>query len=377
MRMAGSLLLLVSTLALPCSAQKFIHQCKEDVATRNPDAAIRGCTQTIESESPSQEQLADAFDYRGLAYEVKGEYDRAIEDLTKAVQYQPDFPEAHFELGYALEGTGDLRGAIREYREVIRLDPDYARAHGNLGAALYAKGELDKAIAEFDEAIRLNPDLAEAYTDLGLALKAKGELEAAIAEYKEAIRHDPNFALAYANLGNALMEKGDLDGAIAEERAAIRLQPNLAGAHTNLGNALYAKGNLGGAVAEFREAIHLRPASALPHNNLGNALAGRGDRAAGRERDRPPHLRHHPVAVAGAAREHVRITSLIARHAACLVHVRDRSRRRRTRPVRDAGTPAARGITGGISNGVWNLCTDPGSRVPPGIAAAATGTWNS
>jgi hypothetical protein len=36
----------------------------------------------------------------------------------------------------------------------------------------------------------------------------------------------------------------------------------------------------------------------------------------------------------------------------------------------------ARGITGGISNGVAYLGTVVGSSEPPGIAAAATGTLN-
>lgn len=46
---------------------------------------------------------------------------------------------------------------MAEAREALRLDPNYAEAHGNLGNALYNKGDWDGALAEYREVLRVNP----------------------------------------------------------------------------------------------------------------------------------------------------------------------------------------------------------------------------
>ena len=71
------------------------------------------------------------------------------------------------------DSKGQLDEAIAGYREAIRLEPDYAEAHYNLGIALQDKGQLDEAIAAYREAIRLKPDSAEAHYNLGNALRTR------------------------------------------------------------------------------------------------------------------------------------------------------------------------------------------------------------
>ena len=43
---------------------------------------------------------------------------------------------AHYNLGRVLAGKGQFDDAIAEYRKAIELDPNYADAHNNLGVAL-------------------------------------------------------------------------------------------------------------------------------------------------------------------------------------------------------------------------------------------------
>jgi tetratricopeptide (TPR) repeat protein len=54
-----------------------------------------------------------------------------------------------------------LPEAIAEYHAAIRLDPNYAEAHMNLGNALASSpGHLPEAITEYREALRIAPGLA-------------------------------------------------------------------------------------------------------------------------------------------------------------------------------------------------------------------------
>ena len=63
----------------------------------------------------------------------------------------------------ALQAKNQLDEAMAEFRKAIELDPKFAMAHFNLGMALKAKNQLDEAIAEYRKAIELDPKLANAH----------------------------------------------------------------------------------------------------------------------------------------------------------------------------------------------------------------------
>ncbi len=135
----------------------------------------------------------------------------------------PDYAEAHDNLGAALSKKGRLDDAIAEYHRALELKPDYAEAHANLGVALYRKGRLDDAIDEFREALELNPDYANAHNSLGSVLEAKGQLDDAIVEYNDAIKLNPTLLFPHINLSIALRQKGNF----FESLEAIKLAHQL------------------------------------------------------------------------------------------------------------------------------------------------------
>jgi serine/threonine-protein kinase len=112
---------------------------------------------------------------------------------------------------------------VASYRKAIELQPDYVQAHINLGATLGAKGDLDGAVAAFRRAIELQPDLVEAHINLGKALAGKGDLDGAGAAYRRAIALRPDYALAYYNLGGVLREQGRFVDCLAAYRRGHEL----------------------------------------------------------------------------------------------------------------------------------------------------------
>jgi tetratricopeptide (TPR) repeat protein len=115
---------------------------------------------------------ATHFYNRGLAYGDKKELDRAIADHTEAIRLGPDrdaidaksgatlsedrtYADYFYGRGVAYQGKGDLDRAIADFTEVIRLKPRFTIAYASRGSAYEAKGECDRAAADYNEAVRL------------------------------------------------------------------------------------------------------------------------------------------------------------------------------------------------------------------------------
>jgi tetratricopeptide (TPR) repeat protein len=155
------------------------------------DDAIRLLTKAIASGELSQEELSRAYNSRGLSWDKKGDYDKAIADYSKAIMIDPKYVEAYNNRGSACDKKGDYDKAIADCSKAIELDPMYAEAYNNRGIAWAMKVDYDKAIVDFTTAIKINPKDANAYFNRGLARNKKGEHDKAKDDFDEAIEIDP------------------------------------------------------------------------------------------------------------------------------------------------------------------------------------------
>ena len=213
----------------------------------------------------------------GVLLKMSGDSKNAIIYLKKAVQLQPNFPEAYNNLGAALKQQGDLSAAIAAYKTALKLKPNFPGAYNNLGTALKQQGDLSAAIASYNTALKLKPNFPDAHNNLGNALKKQGNLAAAIASYNTALKLNPNFPDAHNNLGIALQENGDLTASVASFNKALIFKPNFPDAYNNLGIALHESGDLDAAITAFSSALKLQPNFPEAHNNRGNTLMLQGD----------------------------------------------------------------------------------------------------
>ncbi len=113
--------------------------------------------------------------------------------------------------------------AIEDLDRAIQLAPQRAYAYGARGWSWRAKHEYDKAIADFDTAIRLDSKDADPYNGRGLAWRSKGAYDRALADLDQAVRVDPEHAWAYNNRGCVWRDLKEYAKAIADFDQAIRL----------------------------------------------------------------------------------------------------------------------------------------------------------
>ena len=175
---------------------------------------------------------AEHLFYLGNSFDEKKDYKNAERCYRKSLEFDPDYAEAHNNLGVLLKYLGRCDEAEEEYREAIRIYPDYAEAHNNLGNLLCDLEQYGEAEKEHREAIRIYPDFAIAHYNLGILLDGLERYDEAEEEYREAIRADPDLALAHYNLGILLNGLERYDEAEGEYREAIRADPDHALAHS-------------------------------------------------------------------------------------------------------------------------------------------------
>lgn len=129
---------------------------------------------------------------RSRAYYRVGNYERAIEDCTKAIELNPDGMGTETYLG---------RGGI-----------------------YWKQGKYKEAIEDFTKAIDSNPNNADAYYIRGISYGKRGEYKEAIEDCTKAIKLNPNYAEAYENRADAYEKTKRLDLAKKDRETAKRIK---------------------------------------------------------------------------------------------------------------------------------------------------------
>jgi tetratricopeptide (TPR) repeat protein len=228
----------------------------------------------------SSTRHADSLHLLGVIATQKGQHERAIDLIRRAIQIQGDVAPFHANLGTCLRSLGRFAEAAESFQKAIALQEDYAEAHNNLGAALRDMGCLDQAEASFRTALRIKPKCGDAHNNLGNLLRETHRHEEALACYRRALEvtrmGHPKAATYNCNLGTALREAGQLPEAEASFRRALQIEPENPGAHNSLGVTLRDLGRFQEAELCFRRALALNPRDATVSSNLGVILKAQG-----------------------------------------------------------------------------------------------------
>jgi tetratricopeptide (TPR) repeat protein len=130
--------------------------------------------------------------------------------------------EQWFQLGCELEGESVVE-ARQAYLQTIALDPDFGDAHLNLGRLEHEAGELGKAEAHYREAVRCAPGDPTYHFNLGVLLEDRGRADEAVLAYQRVVEADPFHADAHYNLGLLLETMGRRSAAMRHLMIARRL----------------------------------------------------------------------------------------------------------------------------------------------------------
>ncbi len=155
------------------------------------------------------DRLAEAYCSLGfsrLLYDW--DFADAEKNFKKAIELNPNYPNAHDGYGFYLKAVGRHEEAIQKGLEVQRLDPLSPFAHISLGYAFYFARDYEKAIEECNKALELDKYSTFAFRNLGLAYLQSGSIENAINAFCKAVTFsggglafESYLGLAYAAAG--------------------------------------------------------------------------------------------------------------------------------------------------------------------------------
>ena len=223
---------------------------------KNYTSAIDEFNQVVESDA-SDSDKALALTYMGMIYDDKGDYNKAIETLKRALKYKPDDTTVLKNLALAYRHKKDYPNALATITRAIAIDdnnPDLLLLQGNI---FFDMGRFPDAAKSYTKALDIAPNNPQALYNTGLTFLKTGDELSATEYFKKAAAADPTGIIAksaYSRLGSFYTNRRDYAMAEKYLNLAIQLDPNEPINHYNLGIVYMQRQQFDKALAEFKAA---------------------------------------------------------------------------------------------------------------------------
>lgn len=150
--------------------------------------------------------------YSGLP--AKEAYDKSRAAITKALQLDRNYAEAHASLAYdKFLYEWDFAGAERAFQYALELNPNHVTGHYWYALYLAAMKRFSEAIAQMDLALELDPLSLVANCNKGQVLYFARRFDEAAMQLLNTIEMDEEFPLARFVIGLVYLQMGQYDNA--------------------------------------------------------------------------------------------------------------------------------------------------------------------
>lgn len=191
----------------------------------------------------------------------KGETEKAITDLRRALTIYPTYVRALNDLGVLFLQSHRLEEAATVFRQAIKINESFIYPRLNLGVVLNRQGHFAEAAQLLGKLYQENAQLAaarlpyaEALTGIDKTVEAEKLLRATL---EDANLTNSARAEAHFRLGAVLNKRNRFAEAVPEFEKTLELQPNAVMAHLQLGAALLQLKRLAEAERELLKAYEL------------------------------------------------------------------------------------------------------------------------
>jgi tetratricopeptide (TPR) repeat protein len=270
-----------------------------EAAPENPEAieAVGRALTSLDRLEEAEASFLDALEldrewaapWMGLAALAmrRDEPFRVVHHLERAIEADPEYPEAYVELGryYGLMGEPDLARAT--FERWTRNHPEDADMLINAGLVAFDATDYTQALVFFERALEVASDVQQrsgACTFRANTLDMLGRYPEAVRAYEEVIAETPEWWEAHANLGICHARNGHPEDAEAAFRRGLEDSPGSPEIRDELAaHLLNEKGDLSEALRLSEEAVALGRDEARHLYTLGEIRLALGDTAGAEE----------------------------------------------------------------------------------------------
>ena len=223
----------------------------------------------------------------GERYFAEGKYREAAIQYANATQIDSRFAEAHYKLSQAYLKLGDSNRAYQELSRAVELNPENYRAHTDLANMLVTVRNPDGSIsleafkqakANLDLLLEKQPNNPETHEAWANYYAAQNNFTAAMQEVQRTIALDPSRSESYLLLALLQLRSNMIDQAEANFKKAVLADPKAMNAQLALGGFYQSHNRLPEAEQQFKHAIDINPKDYSPRAAFVRLLMQEGKR---------------------------------------------------------------------------------------------------
>jgi tetratricopeptide (TPR) repeat protein len=226
-------------------------------------------------------------------------YEKARDELRKAIELDPNFTPAYNMLGYSERFLGNYPESETAFKKYIELVPNDPNPYDSYAELLMKTGRFDESIAQYRKALSIDPHFVASHFGVASDLIFQGKHNQALAETQKmerAGRNDGDRRFAMFTRTIVLVDQGKTDQALSEMQRQYQLgagigdTASMSGDMTAMGNILLNAGRADEASKRFQQALDLTEKSGQPaevkedarlahHFDLGRVALAKNDLA--------------------------------------------------------------------------------------------------
>ena len=212
----------------------------------------------------------------GQRYFEKGKYREASIQFSNAIQVDPRFAEAHYQLAQTYLKQQLWVRAYSELSRTLELQPDNFQARLDVANLLIAGGDLKQAKDHVEWLLAKRPNDPQTHIAVANMAAAEQDFAAAILEMQKAVSLDPARSESYLNLALLQLRTNEPDAAEVNFKKAVELGPKSISAIVALGSFYQSRSRFAEAEQQFHHAIDVEPKNPDPRAALARLLLAQG-----------------------------------------------------------------------------------------------------
>jgi tetratricopeptide (TPR) repeat protein len=226
-------------------------------------------------------RFVDAHYQLARTYLKLQDWIRAYQELARTLEMQPENYPARLDMANLLIAFGKAGSKLSEAKEhvdfLLAKRPNDPEAHIALANWNAAQGDLEPALQEMRKAVELGPDRSESYLDLALLQFRANQPDLAEANFKQAVSHDPKSVNAQMALGGFYQARGRLPEAEQQFQHAMDLDRKDPNPRVAMARLYLAQGKKTEAENFLRQVKHDIPDNSVGYRMLGDFYFASGE----------------------------------------------------------------------------------------------------